>query len=163
VSATIIPSLALPIAVIGTFAVMYLCDYSLDNLSMMALILAIGFVVDDAIVVLENIVRHMENGVPPLRAAYEGAREVSFTIVSMTISLAAVFIPLLFMGGILGRLFREFSVAVVVVILVSGFVSVTLTPMLSARFLRAHHGEHGKLYNFTERIFDGMLHIYDRT
>lgn len=162
VSATVIPSLALPIAVLGTFSVMYLCDYSLDNLSMMALILAIGFVVDDAIVVLENIVRHMENGVPPLRAAYEGAREVSFTIVSMTISLAAVFIPLLFMGGILGRLFREFSVTIVVAILVSGFVSVTLTPMLSARFLKPHHGTHGKLYNFTESIFDGMLHVYDR-
>ena len=162
-SATVIPSLALPIAVLGTFSVMYLCNYSLDNLSMMALILAIGFVVDDAIVVLENIVRHMEDGVPPMRAAYEGAREVSFTIVSMTISLAAVFIPLLFMGGILGRLFREFSVTIVVAILVSGFVSVTLTPMLSARFLQAHHGEHGKLYNFTEGIFDGMLRMYDRS
>ncbi len=163
VSATVIPSLALPIAVLGTFAVMYLCEYSLDNLSMMALILAIGFVVDDAIVVLENIVRHMEQGVPPMRAAFEGAREVSFTIVSMTISLAAVFIPLLFMGGILGRLFREFSVTIVVAILVSGFVSVTLTPMLSARFLKPHHGAHGRLYNITERFFDGMLHVYDRT
>ncbi|MFO0365753.1 MAG: efflux RND transporter permease subunit, partial [Acidobacteriota bacterium] len=142
VSATVIPSLALPIAVLGTFSVMYLCDYSLNNLSMMALILAIGFVVDDAIVVLENIVRHMENGVPPLQAALDGSREVSFTIVSMTVSLAAVFIPLLFMGGILGRLFREFSVTIVVAILVSGFVSVTLTPMLSARFLQPHHGRH---------------------
>ncbi len=163
VSATIIPSLALPIAVFGTFSVMYLCNYSLDNLSMMALILAIGFVVDDAIVVLENIVRHMELGTPPLQAAFDGAREVSFTIVSMTVSLAAVFIPLLFMGGILGRLFREFSVTIVVAILVSGFVSVTLTPMLSARFLKPHHGSHGKLYMFTERIFDGMLHVYDVT
>ena len=163
VSATVIPSLALPIAVLGTFSVMYLCDYSLDNLSMMALILALGFVVDDAIVVLENIVRHMENGVPPMRAAFEGAREVSFTIVSMTISLAAVFIPLLFMGGILGRLFREFSVTIVVAILVSGFVSVTLTPMLAARFLKTNHGSHGRLYNFTERIFDGMLSLYDRS
>ncbi|MBL8237895.1 MAG: efflux RND transporter permease subunit [Bryobacterales bacterium] len=163
VSATVIPSLALPIAVLGTFSAMYLCEYSLDNLSMMALILAIGFVVDDAIVVLENIVRHMENGVPPMRAAFDGAREVSFTIVSMTISLAAVFIPLLFMGGILGRLFREFSVTIVVAILVSGFVSVTLTPMLSARFLKTHHGEHGRLYNFTERIFEGMLRLYDRS
>jgi HAE1 family hydrophobic/amphiphilic exporter-1 len=161
ISATVIPSLALPIAVLGTFSVMYLCDYSLDNLSMMALILAIGFVVDDAIVVLENIVRHMENGVPPMQAAFQGASEVSFTIVSMTISLAAVFIPLLFMGGILGRLFREFSVTIVVAILVSGFVSVTLTPMLSARFLKTHHGSHGRLYNFTERIFDGMLRLYD--
>jgi hydrophobe/amphiphile efflux-1 (HAE1) family protein len=163
VSATIIPSLALPIAVLGTFSVMYLCDYSLNNLSMMALILAIGFVVDDAIVVLENIVRHMENGVPPLQAALDGSREVSFTIVSMTVSLAAVFIPLLFMGGILGRLFREFSVTIVVAILVSGFVSVTLTPMLSARFLQPHHGRHGALYNFTEKIFDGLLRAYDLT
>jgi HAE1 family hydrophobic/amphiphilic exporter-1 len=162
-SATIIPSLALPISVLGTFSVMYLCGYSLNNLSMMALILAIGFVVDDAIVVLENIVRHMENGVPPLQAALDGSREVAFTIVSMTVSLAAVFIPLLFMGGILGRLFREFSVTIVVAILVSGFVSVTLTPMLSARFLKPHHGRHGALYNFTERIFDGLLRAYDVT
>jgi HAE1 family hydrophobic/amphiphilic exporter-1 len=163
VSATIIPSLALPLSVLGTFSVMYLCGYSLNNLSMMALILAIGFVVDDAIVVLENIVRHMENGVPPLQAALDGSREVAFTIVSMTVSLAAVFIPLLFMGGILGRLFREFSVTIVVAILVSGFVSVTLTPMLSARFLQPHHGRHGALYNFTEKIFDGLLHAYDVT
>ena len=162
-SATIIPSLALPISVLGTFSVMYLCGYSLNNLSMMALILAIGFVVDDAIVVLENIVRHMENGVPPLQAALDGSREVAFTIVSMTVSLAAVFIPLLFMGGILGRLFREFSVTIVVAILVSGFVSVTLTPMLSARFLKPHHGRHGALYNFTERIFDALLRAYDVT
>ncbi|MCC6590913.1 MAG: efflux RND transporter permease subunit [Bryobacterales bacterium] len=162
-SATVIPSLALPVSVIGTFAVMYLCDYSLDNLSMMALILAIGFVVDDAIVVLENIVRHMELGVPPMRAAIEGAREVGFTIISMTISLAAVFIPLLFMGGILGRLFREFAVTICVAILVSGFVSVTLTPMLSARFLRPHHGGHSRLFNLTERFFDWMLRIYDKT
>ncbi len=162
-SATIIPSLALPISVLGTFSVMYLCGYSLNNLSMMALILAIGFVVDDAIVVLENIVRHMENGVPPLQAALDGSREVAFTIVSMTVSLAAVFIPLLFMGGILGRLFREFSVTIVVAILVSGFVSVTLTPMLSARFLKPHHGRHGALYNFTEKIFDALLRAYDVT
>jgi HAE1 family hydrophobic/amphiphilic exporter-1 len=162
-SATIIPSLALPISVLGTFSVMYLCGYSLNNLSMMALILAIGFVVDDAIVVLENIVRHMENGVPPLQAALDGSREVAFTIVSMTVSLAAVFIPLLFMGGILGRLFREFSVTIVVAILVSGFVSVTLTPMLSARFLQPHHGRHGALYNFTEKIFDALLRAYDVT
>jgi HAE1 family hydrophobic/amphiphilic exporter-1 len=162
-SATVIPSLALPVSVIGTFAVMYLCGYSLNNLSMMALILAIGFVVDDAIVVLENIVRHMERGTPAFRAALEGSREVGFTIVSMTISLAAVFIPLLFMGGILGRLFREFAVTICVAILISGFVSVTLTPMLSARFLKAHHGRHGALYNLTERFFDGMLRAYDVT
>ena len=161
-SATIIPSLALPVSVIGTFAVMYVCDYSLDNLSMMALILAIGFVVDDAIVVLENIVRHVERGEPPMRAAYMGAREVSFTIVSMTLSLAAVFIPLLFMSGILGRLFREFAVTIVVAILLSGFVSVTLTPMLAARFLRAH-GSHGRFFRATEAVFEGMLGLYETT
>jgi len=162
-SATIIPSLALPVSIIGTFAVMHLCGYSLNNLSMMALILAVGFVVDDAIVVLENIVRHMEMGASPFRAAIEGAKEVSFTIVSMTVSLAAVFIPLLFMDGILGRLFREFAVTIVVAILVSGFVSVTLTPMLSARFLRAHRGNHGRFYNVTERFFEGMQRLYDRS
>jgi hydrophobic/amphiphilic exporter-1 (mainly G- bacteria), HAE1 family len=163
ISATIIPSLALPVSVIGTFAVMYLCGYSLNNLSMMALILAIGFVIDDAIVVLENIVRHMEQGVSPFRAALEGSREVSFTILSMTISLAAVFIPLLFMSGILGRLFREFAVTICVAILISGFVSITLTPMLSARFLRRHHGSHGRLFEITERFFNAMLRLYERT
>jgi HAE1 family hydrophobic/amphiphilic exporter-1 len=161
-SATVIPSLAVPISVIGTFAVMYLCGYSLNNLSMMALILAIGFVVDDAIVVLENIVRHMDNGVPAYRAAVEGAREVSFTIVSMTVSLAAVFIPLLFLDGILGRLFREFAVTIVVAILVSGFVSVTLTPMLSARFLRAET-KHGRFYTLSERFFERMQCAYERS
>ena len=165
VPATIIPSLALPFSVIGTFAVMYLCDYSLDNLSMMALILAIGFVVDDAIVMLENIVRHMELGEQPLAAALIGSREVGFTIVSMTLSLAAVFIPLLFMSGILGRLFREFSVTIVTAILISGVVSVTLTPMLSSRFLRAqgHGRKHSRIYLWTEGIFDGMLHLYERS
>jgi len=146
VSATIIPSLALPISVIGTFAVMYLMDYSLDNLSLMALTLAVGFVVDDAIVMLENIVRHMEMGKPPMRAAIDGAAEVGFTILSMTLSLTAVFIPILFLGGIVGRLFHEFAVTIAVSILVSGFVSLTLTPMLSSRFLRPHgeHEEHGR-------------------
>ncbi len=165
VPATIIPSLALPFSVIGTFAVMYLCNYSLDNLSMMALILAIGFVVDDAIVMLENIVRHMEMGKRPMEAALAGSSEVGFTIVSMTMSLAAVFIPLLFMSGIIGRLFREFSVTIVVSILISGLVSVTLTPMLSSRFLKAHDQRkpHGRMYRFTESIFDGILHVYDRT
>ncbi len=163
VSATVIPSLALPVSIVGTFAVMYLCGYSLNNLSMMALILATGFVVDDAIVVLENIVRHMEMGKRPMEAAFAGSREVSFTIVSMTISLAAVFIPLLFMGGILGRLFREFAVTICAAILISGFVSVTLTPMLSARFLRRHESSHGWFYNTTERFFDAMLRVYDRT
>ena len=136
VSATVIPSLALPFSIIGTFAVMYLLEFSLDNLSLMALILSVGFVVDDAIVMLENIVRHMEHGERPLEAALNGSREIGFTILSMTLSLAAVFIPVLFMGGILGRLFREFAVTICAAILISGFVSITLTPMLCSRFLR---------------------------
>src|SRR5437588_362209 len=141
--ATIIPSLALPFSIIGTFAVMYMLGYSLDNLSMMALILSVGFVVDDAIVMLENIYRHVEMGEDPLTASLVGSREIGFTIVSMTLSLAAVFIPVLFMGGVLGRLFREFSVTICVAILISGVVSVTLTPMLCSRFLKKPHG-HGK-------------------
>ncbi len=163
-SATIIPSLALPFSIIGTFAVMYLLDYSLDNLSMMALILCVGFVVDDAIVMLENIVRHIEMGKPPMQAAYEGAREIGFTIVSMTLSLAAVFIPVLFMGGVLGRLFREFAVTICVAVLISGVVSVTLTPMLCSRFLGSGHGrEHGWFYRITERFFQWLLDVYDRS
>ena len=163
-SATIIPSLAMPVSLLGTFAVMYLCGFSLNNLSMMALILAIGFVVDDAIVVLENIVRHMEAGERPLDAAIEGAREVSFPLfVSMTVSLAAVFIPILFMQGILGRLFREFAVTIMAAILVSGFVSLTLTPMLSARFLRSERGNHGWLYRVTESFFERVQSCYERT
>ncbi|MGJ5819374.1 efflux RND transporter permease subunit [Paludibaculum fermentans] len=163
-SATVIPSLALPFSVIGTFAVMYLLDYSLDNLSMMALILSIGFVVDDAIVMLENIVRHIEMGEEPMAAALKGSREIGFTIVSMTLSLAAVFIPVLFMGGVLGRLFKEFAVTICVSILISGVVSVTLTPMLCSRFLRAaHHQSKGWFYNSTERFFEGMLRLYDST
>src|SRR5712692_3264552 len=163
-SATLIPSLALPFSIIGTFAVMYLLDYSLDNLSMMALILSIGFVVDDAIVMLENIVRHMEMGENPMVAALTGSREIGFTIVSMTLSLAAVFIPVLFMGGILGRLFKEFAVTICVAILISGVVSVTLTPMLCSRFLRPPHEQaRSWFYRITERYLDGMLHIYDRS
>ena len=163
-SATIIPSLALPFSIVGTFAVMYLLGYSLDNLSMMALILSVGFVVDDAIVMLENIVRHIEMGKPPMLAAFEGAREIGFTIVSMTLSLAAVFIPVLFMGGVLGRLFREFAVTICVAVLISGVVSVTLTPMLCSRFLKSSHGQkHGWSYRTTERFFDGLLHVYDVT
>jgi HAE1 family hydrophobic/amphiphilic exporter-1 len=161
-SATLIPALALPFSIVGTFAVMYLFDYSLDNLSMMALILSVGFVVDDAIVMLENIVRHLERGVPPLQAAIQGSREIGFTIVSMTLSLAAVFIPVLFLAGILGRLFREFAVTICVAILISGLVSISLTPMLSSRLL--HHRpkqERGSFYRTTERFFDGMLHVYD--
>ena len=133
-SATLIPALALPFSILGTFAVMQVLNFSLDNLSMMALILSIGFVVDDAIVMLENIVRHIEQGETPLEAALNGSKEIGFTIVSMTMSLAAVFIPILFMSGILGRLFREFAVTITTAILISGVVSVTLTPMLAAGF-----------------------------
>src|SRR6185312_13352353 len=140
ISATLIPSLALPISIIGTFAGMSLMGYSLDNLSLMALTLSVGFVVDDAIVMLENIVRHMEAGDSPLQAAIKGSREIGFTIISMTLSLAAVFIPVLFMGGIIGRLLHEFAVTIVLAILVSGVVSLTLTPMLCSRFVRAQPG-----------------------
>ncbi|MFL5613378.1 MAG: efflux RND transporter permease subunit [Gemmatimonadaceae bacterium] len=164
VSATVIPSLALPMSIIGTFSVMYLLHYSLDNLSLMALTLAVGFVVDDAIVMLENIVRHLEMGKPRMEAAIDGAAEVGFTILSMTLSLAAVFIPFLFMGGIIGKLFHEFAVTIGVAILVSGFVSLTLTPMLSSRFLRSDHGkEHGRLYQSTERFYDRTLGVYERS
>ena len=159
--ATVIPSLALPVSVIGTFAVMSLLGYSLDTLSLMALTLAVGFVVDDAIVMLENIVRHLEMGKPPLQAAIDGPAEVGFTIISMTISLTAVFIPLLFLSGIIGRLFREFAVVIATSILVSGLVSLTFTPMLSSRFLRAEGREkHGRLYNATERGYDWLLDKY---
>jgi len=160
-SATIIPSLALPMSVVGTFAVMSLLGYSLDNLSLMALTLSVGFVVDDAIVMLENIVRHMEEGESAFEAALVGSREIGFTILSMTLSLAAVFIPVLFMGGIVGRLFHEFAVTVTSAILVSGFVSLTLTPMLCSRFLQPPaQAHHGRIYAFTERFFQGMLATY---
>lgn len=163
-SATVIPSLALPFSIIGTFAAMYLLDYSIDNLSLMALTLSVGFVVDDAIVMLENIVRHMEMGKSRMQAALDGAQEVGFTIVSMTLSLAAVFIPVLFMGGIVGRLFREFSVTIGVAVLVSGVVSLTLTPMMCSRFLRAPDKErYGSFYRSTEAIFQMMLSLYGRT
>src|SRR5262249_17183350 len=166
--ATVIPSLALPFSIIGTFAIMYLLGYSLDNLSMMALILSVGFVVDDAIVMLENIYRHVEMGEEPLAASLVGSREIGFTIVSMTLSLAAVFIPVLFMGGVLGRLFREFSVTICVAILISGIVSVTLTPMLCSRFLKRprKHDEMTRSSRFSdlaERGFDRMLQGYDRS
>jgi HAE1 family hydrophobic/amphiphilic exporter-1 len=161
VSATIIPSLALPLSIVGTFIVMYLCGFSLNNISMMALILAIGFVVDDAIVMLENIVRHMEMGKKPLQAALDGSKEISFTLVSMTLSLAAVFIPVLLMGGVVGRLFKEFAVSITAAILISGVVSLTLTPMLCSRFLKPESGrKHGRLYNSVERFFDGMFNVY---
>jgi hydrophobic/amphiphilic exporter-1 (mainly G- bacteria), HAE1 family len=163
-SATLIPSLALPFSLVGTFAVMYALDYSLDNLSLMALTLSVGFVVDDAIVMLENIVRHMEQGEKPMQAAFRGSREIGFTIVSMTLSLAAVFIPVLFMGGIVGRLLHEFAVTIGAAILVSGVVSLSLTPMLCSRILRpVGEVKHGKLYMLSEKFFDGMLHLYDKT
>lgn len=161
-SATAIPSLALPMSIIGTFAVMYLLGYSLDNLSLMALTLCVGFVVDDAIVMLENIVRHMEMGKSVFEAALAGSREIGFTIISMTLSLVAVFIPVLFMGGIIGRLFHEFAVTISAAILISGFVSLTLTPMLASRFLKPQtEVHHGKIYNFSERGFQKMLDLYE--
>jgi HAE1 family hydrophobic/amphiphilic exporter-1 len=164
VSATIIPSLALPASIVATFAVMYQLGYSLDNLSLMALTLSVGFVVDDAIVMLENIVRHMEMGKSPMQAAFDGSAEVAFTIVSMTLSLVAVFIPVLFMGGVVGRLLHEFAVTIGVAILVSGFVSISLTPMLCSRFLKAQHAQHhGRFYQATERGFDAWLRLYDYT
>ncbi|HEU6446967.1 MAG TPA: efflux RND transporter permease subunit [Verrucomicrobiae bacterium] len=163
-SATIIPSLALPMSVIGTFAVMALLGYSLDNLSLMALTLCVGFVVDDAIVMLENIVRHMENGEPAMQAAFRGSREIGFTIVSMTLSLSAVFIPVLFMGGLLGRLLHEFAVTIVVAVLASGFVSLTLTPMMCSRFVHSEkEKKHGHIYNVFEHFFDRVRDGYDRT
>ncbi|MEH2298147.1 MAG: efflux RND transporter permease subunit [Nostoc sp.] len=161
-SATVIPSLALPVSLIGTFAVMYLLHYSLDNLSLMALTLSVGFVVDDAIVMLENIVRHMEMGERPLEAALNGSREIGFTILSMTLSLVAVFIPMLFMSEVLGRLFHEFAVTIAVAILVSGFVSLSLTPMLCSRFLRpVDHAHQSRLYQASEYVFDRFLGLYD--
>ena len=163
VRATIIPSLALPMSLMGTFIVLHQFGYSLDNLSLMALTLSVGFVVDDAIVMLENIVRHIEMGEGVMEASLKGAREIGFTIISMTISLAAVFIPVLFMGGIVGRLFHEFAVAIGASILVSGFVSLSLTPMLCSRFLKPHAEEHhGRLYQLSERAFSGMLNAYER-
>ncbi|MDB5734147.1 MAG: efflux transporter permease subunit [Alphaproteobacteria bacterium] len=163
-SATIIPSIALPITIIGTFAGMAAFGFNLDNLSLMALTLSVGFVVDDAIVMLENIVRHIELGEKPYDAAMKGASEIGFTILSMTISLAAVFIPIVFMGGIVGRLLHEFAVTIIVAILFSGVVSITLTPMLCARMLKDEHGEtHNWFYNWSERTFDSIQGAYDRS
>ena len=163
-SATIIPSLALPITIIGTFAGMAAFGFSLDNLSLMALTLSVGFVVDDAIVMLENIVRYIEKGMEPYAAAIKGSEEIGFTILSMTISLAAVFIPIVFMGGIVGRLLYEFAVTIIIAILISGVVSVTLTPMLCARMLKNEHGEkHNALYRWSETSFNRMQDAYDRT
>ena len=163
-TATLIPSLALPVAIIGTFATMYLLGFSLDNISLMALTLSVGFVVDDAIVVLENIVRHRELGEAPLEAALKGSREISFTILSMTLSLVAVFIPIIFMSGLIGRLFHEFAITISVAILISGFVSLSLTPMLCSRFLSPeHHSQQSRFYRVSERVFDGLLQLYEWT
>ena len=161
-SATLIPSLALPIAIVGTFAGMYLLGFNLDNLSLMALTLSVGFVVDDAIVMLENIVRHIEAGMKPYEAAMKGSQEIGFTILSITISLAAVFIPIVFMGGIVGRLLHEFAVTIIVAILISGIVSVTLTPMLCARILEDEHNKkHSAFYRWSENTFNRMHSLYD--
>ncbi|MCF8178026.1 MAG: efflux RND transporter permease subunit [Sulfuritalea sp.] len=160
-SATLIPAVALPISIIGTFAIMYAFGYSLDNLSLLALTLSVGFVVDDAIVMLENIVRHIEQGEEPFAAAIRGAREIGFTIISMTLSLVAVFIPVMFMSGVVGRLLHEFAVTICAAILVSGFVSLTLTPMLCSRYLKhAEPTQHGRLFMVFERLFDALLAAY---
>jgi HAE1 family hydrophobic/amphiphilic exporter-1 len=160
VSATLIPSLAVPMSLLGTFGVMKLLGFTIDTLSMMAMTLSVGFVVDDAIVMLENIVRHMEMGKSRMEAAFEGAREVGFTIVSMTISLVAVFIPVLFLEGIIGRLLREFSITIAVAVLISGVISLSLTPMLCSRFLRHETGNHGRFYRWSESFFTGLNNTY---
>jgi hydrophobic/amphiphilic exporter-1 (mainly G- bacteria), HAE1 family len=165
-TATLIPAAAIPLALLGTFIVMHFCGYSLNNLSLLALTLSVGFVVDDAIVMLENIVRHIEAGMPVREAAFKGSGEIGFTILSMTVSLVAVFIPVLFMGGLLGRLLHEFAVTITASILISGLVSLTLTPMLCSRFLKPHRagGEsHGLLYRWSEGMFNGMVSLYERT
>ena len=168
VAATLIPAVAIPMALLGTFVCMYFCGYSLDNLSLLALTLSVGFVVDDAIVMLENIVRHIEEGMSVRDAAFKGSSEIGFTILSMTISLVAVFLPLMFMGGILGRLLHEFAVTITASILVSGLVSITLTPMLCSRFLKAEAHQHsaathGKVYVLIENAFNSVLALYEKT
>jgi hydrophobe/amphiphile efflux-1 (HAE1) family protein len=161
--ATIIPSITIPVALVGTLGMMYVCGFSLDNLSLMGLTIAVGFVVDDAIVMLENIYRHIEDGMGPVEAALQGASEIGFTIVSISFSLIAVFIPLLLMGGIIGRLFREFAICVSITIVVSALVSLTLTPMMCSRFLAPEAHKHGRIYNLIEGMFAGMLRFYERT
>jgi hydrophobe/amphiphile efflux-1 (HAE1) family protein len=161
--ATVIPSVTIPVALVGTLSVMYLCGFSLDNLSLMGLTIAVGFVVDDAIVMLENIYRHIEDGMDPVEAALVGAGEIGFTIVSISCSLIAVFIPLLLMGGIIGRLFREFAICVSITIVVSALVSLTLTPMMCSRFLTPESHKHSRLYNLIESFFTGMIRFYERT
>ena len=161
--ATVIPAITVPLALLGACALMWAFGYTLDNLSLMALTIAVGFVVDDAIVMLENITRYVEQGERPLAAAFKGASEIGFTIVSISISLVAVLIPLLLMGGVIGRLFREFAVVLAMTIFVSMMVSLTLTPMMASRFLRSHHEtKHGRFYQWSERLFDRMLHAYER-
>src|SRR6202035_3588216 len=161
--ATIIPSVTVPLALLGACALMWVAGYSLDNLSLMALTISVGFVVDDAIVMLENITRYIEEGEAPLAAALKGSREIAFTIVSISISLIAVLIPLLLMGGIVGRLFREFSVTLAMTIVISAFVSLTLTPMMASRFLKSEHAQkHGRLYQISERGFERLVNAYAR-
>ncbi len=158
--ATVIPSVTIPVALVGTLGVMYVCGFSLDNLSLMGLTIAVGFVVDDAIVMLENIFRHIEDGMKPMDAALKGAGEIGFTIVSISFSLIAVFIPLLLMGGIVGRLFREFAISVSITIVISAFVSLTLTPMMCSRFLHARDASAtGASTTSSKRMFDGMLRL----
>ena len=161
--ATVIPSITVPMALTATLAAMYLLGFSLDNLSLMGLTIAVGFVIDDAIVMLENIYRHIEEGMKPMEAALKGASEIGFTIVSISFSLIAVFIPLLLMGGIVGRLFREFAMTVSCAVLVSAFVSLTLTPMMCSRFLAPPPKQHGRAYRMMEAVFDGMIGFYRRT
>ncbi len=164
VPATIIPSVAVPLSLVGTFGVMYLLGYSLNNLSLMALTISTGFVVDDAIVMIENIMRYIEEGVAPLEAALRGSEQIGFTIVSLTVSLIAVLIPLLFMGDIVGRLFREFAVTLAVTIIMSAIVSLTLTPMMCSRLLRTQHEhEKGRVYQASERMFKAIIAFYGRT
>jgi hydrophobe/amphiphile efflux-1 (HAE1) family protein len=161
--ATVIPSITIPVALVGTLGAMYICGFSLDNLSLMALTISVGFVVDDAIVMLENIVRHLESGMRPIDAALKGAGEIGFTIVSISFSLIAVFIPLLLMSGIVGRLFREFAITVSITIVISAVISLTLTPMMGSRFLKHETHRHGRIYNIVEGMFDGMIGFYRRT
>jgi multidrug efflux pump subunit AcrB len=158
--ATIIPAVTVPLSLIGTFAVLYELGYSLDNLSLMALTIATGFVVDEAVVVIENTVRHLEEGLSPMQAALKSAGEIGFTIISITLSLIAVFIPLFLMGGYVGELFREFAVAVSVALLLSLVIALTLTPMMCSRLLKPEDGQHGRLYRLFERGFDAILNLY---
>src|ERR1700719_791966 len=161
--ATFIPGITVPLALLGSFAAMFMLNFSLDNISLMGLTIAVGFVVDDAIVVVENIYRHIEDGVPPFEAALKGSREIAFTVLSISFSLVAVFIPLLLMGGIMGRVFREFALTVTASIAVSALVSLTLAPMLCARFMRLQTHDHGRIHRFIEAGFDALLSFYQRT